>query len=140
MQSCVKEAMHLAEISGVHAMHDATEGGFVAALNEFAEASKVGFNVEWEKIPIFKEALALQSHFGLADEQLLAMSSTGTILAAVDPKVQEQVKAALNQNGLCAYTIGQFAESIEKVLIKKGKETFFPAVANDPYSMILSGK
>jgi len=140
LQSCVKEAMRLAEISGVHAMHDATEGGFVAALNEFAEASKVGFNVEWEKIPIFKEALALQSHFGLAEEQLLAMSSTGTILAAVDPKVQEQVKATLNKNGLCAYTIGQFTESIEKVLIKKGKETFFPAVANDPYSMILSGK
>ena len=65
-------------------MHDATEGGFVAALNELAEASKVGFRVDWEKIPVCKEVLALQSHFGLTDEQLLAMSSTGTILAAVD--------------------------------------------------------
>ena len=52
MQSCVKEAMQLAEIGGVHAMHDATEGGFVAALNELAEASKVGFRVDWEKIPV----------------------------------------------------------------------------------------
>ncbi len=36
MQSCVKEALQLAEIEGVHAMHDATEGGFVAALNELS--------------------------------------------------------------------------------------------------------
>ena len=42
MQSCVKEALELAEIEGVHAMHDATEGGFVAALNELAQASKLG--------------------------------------------------------------------------------------------------
>ena len=42
LQSCVKEAFALAEVGGVHAMHDATEGGFVSALNELAEASKVG--------------------------------------------------------------------------------------------------
>ena len=63
MQSCVKEAMQLSEISGVHAMHDATEGGFVAALNELSEASKVGFRVDWEKIPLSKEALALEESF-----------------------------------------------------------------------------
>ncbi len=60
MQSCVKEALELAEIGGVHAMHDATEGGFVAALNELAEASKVGFRVDWEKIPF-------QRSFGIAE-------------------------------------------------------------------------
>ena len=70
MQSCVKEAMQLAEISGVHAMHDATEGGFVAALNELAEASKVGFRVDWEKIPVCKEMLVLQDYFKLTDEQV----------------------------------------------------------------------
>ena len=32
LQSCVKEALALAGIVGVHAMHDATEGGFVSAL------------------------------------------------------------------------------------------------------------
>ena len=47
----------------VHAMHDATEGGFVAALNELAEASGVGFRVNWEKIPLSKEVLALQNYF-----------------------------------------------------------------------------
>ncbi len=140
MQSCVREALELAQIGGVHAMHDATEGGFVAALNELAQASNVGFRLEWEKFPFTKELLALQRYFKLSDEQLLAMSSTGTILAAVKPVVQEKVKAALAKNGLSACFLGEITENKERVLIRKGKETQFPPVADDPYTLILSGK
>jgi len=61
LQSCVEEALQLAAVGGVHAMHDATEGGFVAALNELAGASNVGFKVDWGRIPVSKEAYALQS-------------------------------------------------------------------------------
>ncbi|MCL4430519.1 MAG: AIR synthase-related protein [Chloroflexi bacterium] len=140
MQSCVREALYLAEIGGVHAMHDATEGGFVAALNELAEASKLGFRVDWENLPLSKEVLALQSYFKLNDEQVLAMSSTGMILAAVASEAQEKVKATLNKNGLSAYFLGEFTENKERILIKKGKESLFPQVADDPYTLILSGK
>ena len=140
MQSCVREALDLAEIGGVHAMHDATEGGFVAALNELAQASKVGFRVNWEQLPLSKEVLALQSYFKLTDEQTLAMSSTGTILAAVKPEAQEKVKATLNKNGLSACFFGEFTENKDRVLIRKGKETTFPQIADDPYTLILSGK
>jgi len=82
----------------------------------------------------------LQNQFKLSDEQLIAMSSTGTILAAVKPVVQEKVKAALAKNGLSAYFIGEITENKERVLIRKGKETPFPPVADDPYTLILSGK
>jgi hydrogenase maturation factor len=140
MQSCVKEAMQLAKISGVHAMHDATEGGFVVALNELAEASKVGFTVYSEKIPVCKEASALQSHFGLTNEQLLAMSSTGTILAAVKVEALKKVKTVLSQNGLSACFLGQFTKNKGRVLIEKEKEMRFPQVANDPYDRIISAK
>lgn len=140
MQSCVKEALQLAAIEGVHAMHDATEGGFVAALNELAQASKVGFRVNWERLPLSKEVLALQSYFKLNDEQVLAMSSTGTILAAVEPTAQEKVKAALTKNGLSACFLGEFTANNERVLIRKGKEVPFPQFADDPYTLILSGK
>ena len=140
MQSCVKEAMQLAEIGGVHAMHDATEGGLVAALNELAEASKVGFKVDWEKIPVCREMWVLQDYFKLIDDQVLAVSSTGTILAAVDPQAQEKVKATLKKNGLPTCFLGQFKESKGRVLVKTGKESPFPQVADDPYTLILSGK
>jgi hydrogenase maturation factor len=140
MQSCVKEALQLAAVEGVHAMHDATEGGFVAALNELAQASKVGFLVDWERLLLSKEVLALQSYFKLNDEQVLAMSSTGTILAAVKPNAQEKVKAALTKNGLYGCFLGEFTANKERILIRKGKEASFPQVADDPYTLILSCK
>ena len=140
MQSCVKEAMQLAKTGFVHAMHDATEGGFMSALNELAEASGLGFRVDWEKISLSREVLALQTYFNLSDEQVLAMSSTGTVLAAVDAQAQEKVKAALRQSGLSAYFLGEFTENKERVLIKEGKAVSFPQVANDPYASIVSRK
>ena len=91
------------------------KGGFVAALNELAQASKCQvLELEWEKFPFTKELLALQSHFKLSDEQLIAMSSTGTILAAVKPVVQEKVKATLAKNGLSAYFIGEITKKQRK--------------------------
>jgi hydrogenase maturation factor len=140
MQSCVKEALLLAEVGGVHAMHDATEGGLTAALNEMAEASKVGFRVEWEKIPFEKEAFALQRWFNLSELQMLSMSSTGTVLAAVNPESKEKVEEALRRNSVDACTIGVFTKDKRRILLKSGKETPFPEKAEDPYERILSGK
>jgi len=140
MQSCVKEAFQLAEIGGVHAMHDATEGGFVAALNELAQASKVGFRVDWEKIPVPAEVYALKEHFKLTDDQMLAISSTGTILAAVACEAQEKVTAKLTEHGLSVCFLGEFTKNPERILVKKSKEAAFPRVADDPYTLILSEK
>lgn len=140
MQSCVKEALQLAKIQGVHAMHDATEGGFVAALNELAEASKVGFCVDWKKLPVSREVRLLQQNFKLSDEQVLAMSSTGTVLAAVEPKVKDKVEQALRENGLVAYFLGEFTSGTKRILVKEGEEKLFPEVADDPYTRLISGK
>jgi len=140
MQSCVKEALQLSQTNCVDAMHDATEGGFVAALNELAEASKVGFRVEWEKMPVPTEVLALKHHFSLSDEQVLAMSSTGTILAAVKPQAQKKVEETLQKLGLAASFLGEFTEGKERVLVKDKREMAFPRVTDDPYTMLLADK
>jgi hydrogenase expression/formation protein HypE len=140
MQSCVKEALQLAAIEGVHAMHDATEGGFVAALNELSAASKVGFRVDWEKIPVTQEVYTLKEHFKLTDDQVLSLSSTGTILAAIAPQAQEKVKATLEKIGLSACFLGEFTANKKRILIKKDKEVQFPQLADDPYTQILSSK
>ena len=140
MQSCVREAQRLAKTNVVHAMHDSTEGGFVAALNELAEASGLGFKVTWEKIPLLKEVLALQRYFNLSDDQVLAMSSTGTVLAAVDPHAREKANAALKQSGLTAYFLGEFTENKGHVMAKARKEAPFPEIPDDPYGLIVSGR
>lgn len=139
-QSCVKEALELAQIKGVHAMHDATEGGIVEALNELAEASKMGFKVNWEKIPIPKEANLLKKNFELSDETVLAMSSTGTILAAVSPEAKEKVLETLRKLGISASFIGEFTENKERIIIRDKREAVFPLAAIDPYTLIFENK
>ncbi len=138
LQSCVKEALALAQIPEVHAMHDATEGGFVAALNELCEASQVGMKVEWNNIPVPGAALALQGHFGFGDAELLALSSTGTILGAAAPEARESVFSTLAELGLTVCFIGEFTEDKQKLLVRNGIESAFPALAVDPYTAMMA--
>jgi hydrogenase expression/formation protein HypE len=140
MQSCVREALLLAENCDVHAMHDATEGGLTAALNEIAEASKVGFRINFEKIPISDEVQELRRNFRLSERQLLSISSTGTILAAVSPEGREKIESTMRQNKVQANDIGIFTKDTRHSLTKNNKSTPFPTVADDPYARILSGK
>jgi len=140
MQSCVREALLLAEVGGVHAMHDTTEGGLTAALNEMAEASKVGFKIDFEKIPMCKEAQTLRNWSKLSDEQVLSMSSTGTILAAISPEAKNRIEEELRKNNVEASFLGIFTKDMRHILMKNGKETAFPKKAEDPYERILSGK
>jgi len=138
VQSCVKEALALANVGGVHAMHDLTEGGLVASLNEMAEASKLGFEIYFEKIPISPEAKRLGDNFGLSDIQLLSMSSTGTVLVAVDPKFKGEVEKVLKQHNLEGCCLGAFTREQRRILVRKGREEQFPETAEDPYERILS--
>ena len=140
MQGCVKEALELARIEGVHALHDATEGGLVAALNELSEACQLGFSVGWESVTFPDELLVLQRHFGFSDEQLLAVSSTGTIVAAIKPSAQQKVKTLLEKMGLSPFVIGTFTKKPERIIQRNRVKMNFPRVADDPYSNIFSGK
>jgi len=138
MESCVQEALKLSEINGVHAMHDATEGGFMTALNELADASGLGFEIQYEKLPVNREMKGLQEHFGLSDDQVLSASSTGTILAAVEPAAKAKVEDALREIGVPANFPGTFTKNKNRRLVKSGKTRSFPRMADDPYDRILS--
>ena len=140
VESCVQEALKLAEIDGVHAMHDATEGGLTTALNEGAEASRLGFEIEYETLPIMPEMCTLQESFGLSDEHVRSASSAGTSVAAVDAKAKAKVEEALREIGVSATFLGTFTKDKRRVLTKKGRLTAFPLMADDPYDRILSGK
>jgi len=138
MQTCVNEALLLAKTGSVTAMHDATEGGFIAALNEMAAASHVGFSVDFAKLPILPELEKLAEHFQLKREQILSISSTGTLLAAVSPRHKERVADILSKLGLNPNTVGVFSKSKERLITFDGKETNFPNEAKDPYAKIMS--
>jgi hydrogenase maturation factor len=139
-QSCVQEALKLKEIEGVHAMHDATEGGLTAALNEMAETSRLGFEIESEKLPVTPEMRALQRSFKLSDDQILSASCTGGLVAAVDPDAKAKVEKKLHETEAHAEFLGTFTKRRNREMIEGGVRRSFPLVADDPYTRILSGK
>lgn len=136
-QTCIQEATLLARAGGVHAMHDATEGGLVTALNEMATNSNLGFTIDLEKVPILEEARALRTCFNLTRDELLAMSSTGTLLAAVDPTSEDEILHKLRAQNMNASSMGAFTKSRNRVLRHRKRTTTFPRVAQDPYAKIM---
>lgn len=138
-QTCVREALMLSENRLVHAMHDAAEGGLVSAINEMTEASNCGCIIEFEKIQVSKEVRLLQKRYSLSDRELLSLSSTGTFIAAVDPKSEDAATEILGKNGIDASVIGSFTGEKRRILNKNGKDTSFPRKSEDPYAKILSG-
>jgi hydrogenase expression/formation protein HypE len=140
LESCVREALLLADTAGVHAMHDATEGGLTAALIEMAEASELSFEVNFEKLRFADDMRKIRTFFGLSDQQMMSTSSTGTFLAAVDPSVEKRAMTVLHGAGIDASVIGTFTKGERRVLVKDGKKALFPKKTTDPYERILSGK
>lgn len=140
MQSCVKEALLLASLSGVNALHDVTEGGMIAALNEMAESSDLGFNVDLNNFLFSEEIQTLKDYYRLSDRQILSLSSSGTILCAVSSEKKENIISILNENNLDVRILGQFTKDKQRIIIKKDKETMFPKETNDPYNKIISTK
>ena len=137
MQTCVKEALLLAQLGGISAMHDATEGGFVAALNEIASASNVGFTIDYAKLPITRELQTLAEHFRLSRKQIMSTSSTGTLLAAVSPKTRDKAIEIVSKQGIVVETIGVFTEDKSRIVRYDGKKAGFPAQPDDPYDKIM---
>jgi hydrogenase maturation factor len=136
-QSCVADAVALAE-HGATAMHDATEGGVVAALNEMAEASGVGFTVDSAALPISPSLRRLATHFALSPMQLLSTSSTGTLLAALPPPHVDQAVDELTRLQLDPRIVGTFTRNPRRLLRRDGRDDPFPNRIDDPYARIVS--
>jgi hydrogenase maturation factor len=136
-QSCVADAVALAE-HGATAMHDATEGGIVAALNEMADASGVGFTVDYAALPIPPSLRRLATHFALSQTQLFSTSSTGTLLAALPPHRVDQAVDALTNLDLEPRIVGTFSRRPRRLLKRDTRENLFPSRIDDPYARIFS--
>jgi len=135
-QSCVKEALALSKMPGVHAMHDAAEGGLVSALNEMAEASKTGFSIDFTKVAVPREVHILARHFQLSTNEIMSMSSTGTLIAALEPSAERRVLRRLSELKIPARVVGIFSGSRRRRANDRFWERPFPDRARDPFSRI----
>lgn len=122
--SVVKEGI-LSGGFGVHSMHDITEGGILGALWEIAEASKVGFRVYNDKLPLTKITQKICNHYLINPLKLI---SSGSMLITT-PRGNELVDI-LKNNGINACVVGRITKQGYK-LICSGKEKEIDAPGRD---------
>ena len=108
--SVLKDAQIAAATGGVHAMHDATEGGVATAAYELATAAELGVTVYSDKLlgsPVLYRNITrtLCDMFGLNP---LGIISSGAMLIAAEPKKGETICRALGTVGINADIIGKF--------------------------------
>src|SRR3990170_3440704 len=102
--SVVKEALTAVEVGGVHAMHDATEGGIAVGLQEIAWASNVGVTAHEEKMIVSPETQAICKALGVDP---LRTISSGTLIISAERKGAEKIVERLKQKGISASIVGK---------------------------------
>lgn len=94
------------DVGGIHSMKDATRGGLTAALNEFAEKSKVSIWLEDGKVPVKKAVRSACDMLGLDPYEV---TCEGKAVICVAPEAADAVLAAIKATkyGVDAAIIGE---------------------------------
>lgn len=115
--SVVEDGVAAFQAGGVHAMHDPTEGGIIGGLHEMADASKLGFTLLEDKIPVAEETRQVCN--ALAINPLMLISSGAMLIAAENHYVEEIIKK-LQEKCIPSSIIGEFTESFEeRVMVRR---------------------
>ncbi len=133
--SVVEEALTAASLgvreAGVTAMHDATEGGVLGALYEFAAAARCGLRVGITRIPVAPETHKICELFEIDPYFSL---SEGTLIISAHPKKAQAVLEALQAKDIPASIIGEMTPLKEGCkLIEEGRVRQLEPPREDPY-------
>ena len=131
----VKDALTASSVGiherGVTAMHDATEGGIIAALHEIASASGLGGLIDLRNIPISDETTQLCKFFRI--DPLISLGE-GSLVIASKPDRTKTITNKLDSKGINATVIGRLSSRTHGVYAttKKGRiAVHYPT--SDPY-------
>lgn len=102
--SVVKDAILASETAKITSMHDPTEGGLAAGLNEVALAAGVSMVVEREAIPIYPEG---RKFCGLFNIDPLMTISSGALLFTAGIQKRERLETAFSREGIPLTVIGR---------------------------------
>lgn len=100
---------------GVHAMHDATEGGILGAAWEMAQACGLGLEITIDAIPLHPLTRQITHELGLDPYRLI---SSGSLLIATDKP--DLVQKSLAESGILASQIGRLTQEVQYVQFCSG--------------------
>lgn len=129
--SVVKDAAVAMQVGGVHAMHDATEGGVARGLWEVAEASGVGLRIQRDQILVPEDIRVTCNYFGL--DPYISISE-GTMVMTCDADKAEAMLRAFQAAGIEASVVGKVVPKDEgRVWVTAGGEEPLVAPPEDPF-------
>lgn len=133
--STVKDALTAASIGvhgdGVTAMHDATEGGVVAAVVELVTASNLGAELDFSSVSISPETDELCRFFQIDP---WASLSEGSLIIACGPSKTSRLLNKLRTKGIGSDVIGHTTSRGKSVFATTGRQrsrVLYPRA--DPY-------
>lgn len=126
--SIAKAARTLREVSGVHAMHDVTEGGIATAALELAEAAGLSPELQLDDIVWLPDTLRVCEELGLDP---LGLLGSGTLLAAVSPDAADRALSALSNASVHASLIGRVGAGLPATLSHGGQTKPLPRFVRD---------
>lgn len=112
----VKDALTAFAAGGVHAMHDATEGGVLGGLWEMSTAAGIKPHVNLDKASVPDDIAELAVALSYDP---WAIISEGTLLAAVDPQCVDKVTSALRNADIESFILGRFDASAANGTIRR---------------------
>lgn len=116
--SVVKDARLAFSTGKVHAMHDVTEGGALGAVLEMSIASKVGFELDVDSVPVDESTRAICDRL---DIDPLRLIGSGSLLISCPSKDSGKVKSVLERRSIACTQIGRFvSDRSRRVLFKDG--------------------
>lgn len=116
---------------GVTAMHDATEGGFLAAVLEVATASHLGAYLDLRDLTVSEETLGICNLFRINP---LAALSEGTLIVTSRPTRTARIMSKLKSVGIWSQIVGTLTSktrSVEAQTVKGRRKVTYPKF--DPY-------
>ncbi len=127
----VEEALAAFKAGGVHAMHDATEGGVLGGLWEMSASSGVPVHADLDAVPVPDDIAAVAQSL---DFDPWAAISEGTLLLAVSPKFEDGVIRALKETGVDCWRLGVFLDKQKTSGIRRGgREQKLVEPESDPF-------
>ncbi|MGP8127143.1 MAG: AIR synthase-related protein [Candidatus Bathyarchaeia archaeon] len=132
--STVKDALTVVTVgvhkNGVTSMHDATEGGVIAATCELAAAARLGAELDLKDMQISEETEGICKVFGIDP---LTSLSEGSLVLTSNPRKTSKIIARLKLAKIEASVIGQLTKpgAVYSTRDKVRKEIKYPRF--DPY-------
>ncbi|MDG6998218.1 MAG: hypothetical protein JRN15_03790 [Nitrososphaerota archaeon] len=118
--SILKEAKLAFQTGKVHAMHDVTEGGVLGAVYEMSIASRLGFILLEEAIPVDKSTREICSKLAVDPIRLIG---SGALIIACKEESESLILNKLHSNGIRCSEIGRYLQPKEGRRLEKSSGT-----------------